>query len=79
MLRHVRNTALVLLGFACVATGLTLIATLTPGGITLGLFLLGLSAVVYFLWAMTRALLQVRELLMLSVSRDRKAHRTLKR
>ena len=51
--------------------GLTLIATLTPGGITLGLFMLGLAVVIYFLWTIARALFQIRELLMLSVARER--------
>lgn len=69
MLRHVHNTAFILLGFSYTVAGLTLIATLTPGGITLGLFMLGLAVVIYFLWTMTRALLQIRELLMLSVTR----------
>ena len=76
MLKRVRSTALILLGFSCTVAGLTLIATLTPGGIILGLFMFGLAVVIYFLWTMTRALLQIRELLMLSLSRNQRGVKT---
>ena len=72
ILRRVRDAALVLLGIAYVVAGLTLIATLTPGGITLGLLLLGMNVLIYLLWVMTRILLHIRELLMLSVAREHK-------
>lgn len=70
MLRQVRNAALVLLGVAYGLAGSMLITTLTPGGITLGLLLFGLGTVLYFLWRLTGVLLQIRELLMLSITYD---------
>lgn len=77
MLRHTRNTALLLLGFLYVATGLTLILTLTTGGIILGLFMIGLAVVICLLWTMSRVLAQIRELLMLSVSKDYRTTKTV--
>ena len=70
ILRHVRDTVLVLLSLSYTVAGLTLIATFTPGGITLGLFMFGLAVVIYFLRTIARALLQIRELLMLSVTKE---------
>ena len=57
---------LVLLGAGYGVTGLMFITTLTPGGLSLGLLMFGLSVVLYLLWAMLRTLWQIRELLMLS-------------
>lgn len=76
MLKHIRNTALILLGFSYTVAGLTLIATFMPGGITLGLFMLGGAVVIYFLWTITRVLFQIRELLMLSLSRNQLGAKT---
>lgn len=68
MLRQIKNTTLILIALSFIITALTLIATLKPGGIILGMFFLGLCVLMYFLWMMTRALLQIRELLMLSIT-----------
>lgn len=60
---------LILLGVGYGATGLMLITTLTPGGLSLGLFTFGAAIILYLLWAMLRTLWQIRELLMLSAAR----------
>lgn len=68
MLKRLQNTALVLVGISYLITAFTLIATLKPGGIILGLLFIGLSISLYFFWAILKALFQMRELLMLSVT-----------
>ncbi len=60
---------LALLGVSYGVTGLMFISTLTPGGLSLGLSMFGLSLILYLLWAMLRTLWQIRELLMLSTTR----------
>ena len=74
MLRQIKNTALILIALSFIITALTLIATLKPGGIILGMIFLGLCVLMYFLWTMTRSLLQIRELLMLSITQVPKAN-----
>jgi hypothetical protein len=59
---------------ACVATGSALLATLTPGGLTLGLALLALAGLLYLHWTLVRILLQVRELLMLIAAQRHQAN-----
>lgn len=70
-MRSVHKAALIGLGLAHAVAGLMLIATLTPGGVTLGLLLLGVGAALYLVWMAVRVLLQLRELLMLLVARER--------
>lgn len=69
MKAHLLKFFLTLLGLGYGATGLMFITTLTPGGLSLGLSMLGLGIVLYLLWAILRTLWQIRELLMLSAVR----------
>ena len=68
MLKRIQDITLILLGFSYLITAFTLIATLKPGGIILGLLLIGLSIMFYLLWAILKTLFQIRELFMLSIT-----------
>lgn len=63
MKRRLSNVPVILLVAAHAVAGTALLATLTPGGITLGVGLLGLGALIGLAWVSVRCLLQIRELL----------------
>ena len=70
MKKHLHLLVLSLVGISFLLAAFMLIATLKPGGIILGLFLIGLTFILYFLYKLLRVLIQLRELLMLSVTRQ---------